>query len=339
MKVDGTITPDLANIGANAKRLEDEGYDGLWVGETAHEPFLQCLQAANATSTVEVGTSIAIAFARTPMTLAHIAFDLQRYSNGRFVLGLGSQIKPHIERRFSMPWSHPAPRMRELVLGIRAIWDTWQTGSPLNFEGEFYIHNLMTPFFSPPRLETKLPAIYLAGVGEVMTEVAGEVADGFFCHAFSTQRYLEDKTLPALERGAKRAGKSLADLAVCAPSFTAVGRDDAELAAAISGTKKQIAFYASTPAYRGVLDLHGWGHLQPELTVMSKQGKWDEMGPLISDEILHTFATVGNPTEVGTELARRFGKTTSRVSLYAAYESDPAIWPAVAAAARAAAPA
>jgi probable F420-dependent oxidoreductase len=218
MKVDTTITQDLAQVGPDTKRIEDEGYDGGWFGETRHDPFLVCLQASNATTTLEIGTSIAIAFARTPMTLANLSYDLQRYSNGRFTLGLGSQVKPHIERRFSMPWSHPAPRMREMVLAIRAIWDTWQNGTPLNFTGEFYTHTLMTPFFSPPPLETALPPIYLAGVGELMTEVAGEVADGFFFHPFTTVKYMQEKTLPALERGAQKAVPRSSPSAVIRPN-------------------------------------------------------------------------------------------------------------------------
>jgi probable F420-dependent oxidoreductase len=337
MKVDTTITQDLAAIGSETHRIEHEGYDGAWVGETSHDPFLIALQAANATSTLDIGTSIAIAFARTPMTLANVSFDLQRYTQGRFILGLGSQVKPHIERRFSMPWSHPAPRMRELVLGIRAIWDTWQNGTPLQFQGEFYTHTLMTPFFSPPPLAYPLPPIYLAGVGQFMTEVAGEVADGFFFHPFTTMKYMQEVTLPALQRGAEKAGKSLQDIQICGPAFAAVGRDTAELDAAIQGTKKQIAFYASTPAYRGVMDMHGWGDTQPELTRMSKQGQWDDMADLITDEMLDVFAVVGNPDEVGRGLGQRLGPVASRISLYANYESDPAIWPTVADAVRKAA--
>lgn len=334
MKVDTTLTQDLAQLASDARRIEAEGYDGAWFGETRHDPFLVSLRAADATTTLQLGTSIAIAFARTPMTLANVAYDLQRYSNGRFTLGLGSQVKPHIERRFSMPWSHPAPRMREMVLAIRAIWDTWQNGTPLHFEGEFYTHTLMTPFFSPPPLQTALPGIYLAGVGELMTEVAGEVADGFFFHPFTTVKYMQEKTFPALERGARKAGRALRDLEICGPAFVAVGRDQAELDTAISGTKKQIAFYASTPAYRGVLDLHGWGDKQPELTRMSKQGRWDEMADVITDEMLETFAVVGRPEEVGRGLGERLAPLASRISLYANYEIDPAIWPVVADAVR-----
>ncbi len=219
-------------------------------------------------------------------SLANVAFDLALYTNGRFVLGLGSQVKPHIERRFSMPWSHPAPRMREMVLAMRAIWDSWQHGRPLDFRGDFYTHPLMTPFFSPEPHEYGPPPVYLAGVGERMTEVAGEVCDGFSFHPFTTPRYLQAVTIPAMERGRAKAGLSLEGLVIAGPAFVAVGRNEAELATAVQGTKAQIAFYASTPAYRGVLDLHGWGDLQPELTRLTKEGRWSELGERIDDEMM-----------------------------------------------------
>ncbi len=296
MLVDSTLTKSITQTKDAAAAIEAAGYDGLWVGESRHEPFLQLLQAAEATERVTIGTAIAIAFARTPMTLANAAFDLARYSQGRFVLGLGSQVKPHIERRFSMPWSHPAARMRELVLALRAIWTAWQDGEKLDFRGDFYTHTLMTPFFSPEPHPYGPPPVYLAGVGPRMTEVAGEVCDGFFVHPFTTDRYVREVTLPALERGRAKAGKGDLDgFTVAGPAFTCVGRDEAELAVAIKGTKDQIAFYASTPAYRPVLDLHGWGDLQPELTRLSKEGRWSDMGDAIDDELLHAFAVVGEP--------------------------------------------
>jgi probable F420-dependent oxidoreductase len=335
MRIDASLTKDIARTREAAAAIEDAGYDGLWVGETKHEPFLQLLQAAEATERITVGSSIAIAFARTPMLLANAGYDLALYSRGRFVLGLGSQVKPHIERRFSMPWSQPAARMRELILAVRAIWACWHDGTPLDFRGDFYTHTLMTPFFSPDRHDWGPPPVYLAGVGERMTETAGEVADGFFFHAFTTDRYLREVTLPALLRGRAQAGHDdLAGFTLAGPAFACVGRDEAELAAAVEGTKAQIAFYASTPAYRPVLDLHGWGGLQPELTRLSKEGRWSEMGDAIDHEVLRAFAVVGEPEQVGRGLRDRWGDAASRITLYAPYAHDEGIWPAVVEAAR-----
>jgi probable F420-dependent oxidoreductase len=323
MQLDTALAAKPEQTAADARAAEAAGYDGVWVGETRHDPFLLALRAAEATRTVDVGTSVAIAFARSPMTLASTAFDLARASEGRFVLGLGSQVKAHVERRFSMPWSHPAARMRELVLALRAIWACWQDGVPLQFEGEFYRHTLMTPFFSPEPLVTGPPRVFLAGVGELMTEVAGEVGDGFFCHAFTTERYLREVSLPALERGARRAGRQdLSAVSVCTPAFVTVGRDDRELAGAVDATRRQVAFYASTPAYRAVLDLHGWGDLQPELTRLSKEGRWDEMPALVDDEVLHAFSVVGTPEEVARGVRAKYAGAADRLTFYTPYEVD-----------------
>jgi probable F420-dependent oxidoreductase len=332
MKVDGGIGSDLTKAGAEAKEREEAGYSGVWTAETAHDPFLPLVVAAEHTTDVELGTSIAVAFARNPMLLANLGYDLQAYSRGRFILGLGSQIKPHITKRFSMPWSHPAPRMRELILAIRAIWDCWLNGTKLEFRGEFYTHTLMTPFFSPNAADLAdigVPKIFLAGVGELMTEVAGEVCDGFICHGFTTERYLREVTLPALERGRAKVGKTLDGFEIAGPSFVVTGTDDAQMAAARTGTKQQIAFYGSTPAYRGVLELHGWGGLQDELNALSKQGRWAEMGDLIDDEILTTFAVVAEPEDVAPELHRRYGDAIQRISFYAPYRNDSERWQAI----------
>ena len=329
MKIDGGLPTQLDAVGAQAAELEAAGFSGAFSSETSHDPFLSILLAAERTESIELGTAIAVAFARSPMTLANTAWDLQAYSKGRFMLGLGSQIKPHITKRFSMPWSHPAARMRELILAIRAIWDTWLNGTPLQFRGEFYQHTLMTPFFAPDPADLDgfgVPKIFLAGVGELMTEVAGEVCDGFLCHGFTTERYLREVTLPALERGRAKAGKTLDGFEIVGPSFVVTGTDDEQLAAAATGTRQQIAFYGSTPAYRGVLEVHGWGGLQEELNALSKQGQWEQMGELIDDEILGTFAVVGAPEDVGPELHRRYGDVVDRISFYAPYRSDPDRW-------------
>lgn len=319
MFVDGGIGSDLAHAADDARRAEEEGYAAVWGSETAHDPFLPLALAAEHTTRLRLGTAIAVAFARSPMTTAATAWDLNAYSRGRFLLGLGSQVKPHIEKRFSMPWSHPAPRMREYVAALRAIWACWQDGTRLDFRGEFYRHTLMTPFFSPPRNEFGPPEVFVAAVGEAMTRVAGEVADGMLVHGFTTRRYLREVTLPAVEAGLAAAGRSRADFQLSYPVFVVTGDTDDEVAAASLGTRKQIAFYASTPAYRGVLDRHGWGGLQPALNTLARQGRWDEMADLVTDEVLEAFAVVGEPDEVPALITERVEGLVDRVSLYTPY--------------------
>ncbi|HEV7757412.1 MAG TPA: LLM class F420-dependent oxidoreductase [Acidimicrobiales bacterium] len=322
MKVDGGIAGGLDQAGALAAEQEGRGYDGIWSAETSHDPFFPLLLAAQTTEKIELGTGIAVAFARNPMNLAQISWDLQAASQGRFILGLGSQIQPHITKRFSMPWSQPAARMREMVLAIRAIWASWNDGTRLDFRGDFYTHTLMTPFFNPGPNPHGNARIFLAGVGPKMTEVAGEVCDGFLCHGFTTERYLHEVTLPALERGRQKVGKTLDGFEISGPMFLVTGRDEKELAAAAKGVRGQIAFYGSTPAYRPVLELHGWGDLQTELNGMSKEGRWGEMGDLIDDDMLGAFAVVGSPEEAARSLRERWGGTLSRLSFYAPYKIE-----------------
>jgi len=327
MKVDtGVMAPSLSDIGPRARELEELGYDGLLTAETGHDAFLPIALAAEHTETIELATGIAVAFARTPMVLAYTANDLQQMSKGRFSLGLGSQIKPHIEKRFSMPWSHPARRMREYILALQAIWSSWNDQTPLKFEGEFYKHTLMTPFFAPPPNPYGPPKVFLAAVGRLMTEVAGEVADGIIIHGFTTERYVKEVTMPAVERGLQKSGRERSAIQVSGPLFVVTGTTDEEIEAAKQGVKQQIAFYGSTPAYRGVLELHGWGDLQTELNALSKKGGWVEMGELIDDEILNTFAVVAEPEGVGAELKRRYGGVVDRCSFYAPYRTDPKRW-------------
>ena len=309
-----------------AKELEEVGYDGGLSAETNHDPFFPLLVAAEHTESLDLGTGIAVAFARSPMTLANIGYDLQAYSKGRFRLGLGSQIKAHIEKRFSMPWSHPAARMRELILAVRAIWDCWNQGTKLEFRGEFYRHTLMTPFFDPGPNPFGDPTIQLAAVGERMTEVAGEVADGVILHAFTTERYVREVTLPALERGFAKVGKTRADFEISGPMFVVSGTDDEELERAMRGTREQIAFYGSTPAYRGVLELHGWGDLQDELNRLSKRGEWQTMGDLITEDVLDAFAVVAAPEDVPAAMLARYDGIVDRLQFYAPYRSDPERW-------------
>jgi probable F420-dependent oxidoreductase len=323
------MAASLGEIAARAKDLEAFGYDGLLTAETSHDPFFPALVAAEHTDHIDIGTGIAVAFARNPMNLASIGYDLQLFSEGRFILGLGSQIKAHIEKRFSMPWSHPAARMREFILAMRAIWACWNDGEKLDFRGDFYRHTLMTPFFNPGPSPYGAPKVFLAAVGERMTEVAGEVADGIIIHGFTTERYVKEVTLPAIERGLARAGRARSEFQISGPLFVVTGTDEAAFEQAAQATRQQIAFYGSTPAYRGVLDLHGWGDLQTELNALSKQGEWVKMGSLIDDEILRTFAVVAEPEGVGAELQRRYGGVVDRCSFYAPYRSDPERWRAV----------
>ncbi len=330
MLVDGglgpTLSSDLDTFGAQAAELQAAGYNGIWTAETNHDPFFPLLLAAKSTTEVDLGTAIAVAFSRSPMTLAATANDLQAFSGGRFILGLGSQIKPHIEKRFSMPWSHPAPRMREFILALRAIWDCWNNGTRLDFRGDFYSHTLMTPFFNPGPNPFGPPKVFLAAVGEKMTEVAGEVCDGFICHAFTTERYLREVTLPSLQRGLEKSGRTLDDIEISGPAFVVTGRDEQALEQSKIGTKQQIAFYGSTPAYRGVLELHGWGHLHPQLNALSKAGEWEAMGDLIDDEVLDAFAVVAEPSNIAPAFTRRFGDVVDRLSFYAPYKSEPEVW-------------
>ncbi|HEX9969015.1 MAG TPA: LLM class F420-dependent oxidoreductase [Acidimicrobiales bacterium] len=324
MKIDGGIPTELRKAADAARAVEAAGYDGAWTAETNADPFLPLALAAEHTERIELGTGIAVAFARSPMTVAQTAHNLHAFSGGRFMLGLGSQIKPHIEKRFSMPWSHPAPRMREFILALRAIWDCWDNGTKLDFRGEFYQHTLMTPFFTPPPSQHGTPKVFLAAVGEKMTEVVGEVADGMLVHGFTTERYLREVTLPAIERGAGKAGRSRADVELSLPTFIVTGRDEAEVEAASEGVRKQIAFYGSTPAYRGVLELHGWGDLQTELNALSKRGEWQKMGDAVDDTVLDTFAVVGEPDAIPGLLRARFADLVDRVSFYIPYAVDEA---------------
>ncbi|MFC0081002.1 LLM class F420-dependent oxidoreductase [Aciditerrimonas ferrireducens] len=336
MLVDSGIGFDPKDPASVAKRAEADGYAGVWCPETGHDPFLPLALAAQHTERIQLGTGIAVAFARNPMTMAMVANDVQLYAKGRLLLGLGSQIKPHIEKRFSMPWSHPAPRMREFVQAMRAIWACWNEDAPLDFRGEFYTHRLMTPFFNPGPNPYGPPKVFLAAVGSLMTEVAGEVADGLLVHGFTTERYLREVTLPAFERGLARSGRTRQDVQVSYPAMVVTGQDEQQMAAAASAVRNQIAFYGSTPAYLPVLELHGWGELHRELNRLSKQGKWQEMGQAVDDEVLRTFAVVAEPDKVAGELLRRFGDVIDRMSFYAPYAFSDEGWRRIVAELRAA---
>jgi probable F420-dependent oxidoreductase len=335
VKVDVKLTwsddgkQSLSGFTELGRHAEAEGYDGLWSAESAHDPFLPLVAAAQATSTMQLGTAIAVAFARNPMSLAYTAYDLQTLTGGRFLLGLGSQIRPHIERRFGMPWSRPAARMREFVEAMRAIWAAWATGDRLDFQGDFYTHTLMTPFFAPPPSPFGPPAVYLAAVGDHMTEVAGAACDGLLPHPFTTAQYLRDRTLPAVERGLGSSGRSMEKFSIGLSGLVASGRTEEDMKRATRAVKEQIAFYGSTPAYRAVLELHGWGDLGPALNTLSRsdaQDRWKRMGDLIDDEMLDAFAIVAEPDRVGAAITERFGDIVDRFNFYAPYPHDPVLW-------------
>lgn len=323
------LSTGIDDVGDTACQLEARGYAGVWASEADHDPFLPLLTAGLATGRLQVGTAIAVAFARSPMTLAMTAHDLQRYTRGRFVLGLGSQVRPHVERRFSMPWSPPVERMREYVAALRAIWAAWQDGTPLRFRGEHYRHTLMTPMFSPPAHEWGAPPVHLAAVGPGMTRLAGEIADGLLAHGFTTARYLRERTLPLLAEGLAAAGRSRTEVTVSMPGFVVTGRTAAERMAAAAAVRATIAFYGSTPAYRPVLELHGWESLADELHALSvgrREDRWTAMRDLVDDEVLGTFAVVGEPDEVGPAVRARFDGLVDRFSVYASYPAPLDLW-------------
>ncbi len=316
MRVDAALeTTHLMKVPEIARDLESLGYDGVYTFEGPHEPFMPLLLAAEHTTSLQLTTAVAIAFARNPMTLANIAYDLQLASQGRMTLGLGSQIKPHIEKRFSMEWSRPAARMREMVQAIQAIFASWNDEVPLDFRGEFYRHTLMTPMFNPGPCEWGPPPIVLAGVGPKMTAVAGEVADGFMIHPFSTEKFMRETTLPALAAGLATRGRTLADFEISLPAMVAVGNSDGEIEQAREAFRMRLAFYGSTPAYRVVLEPHGWGEVQTELNRLSKTGGWGEMNSLITDEMLDAFVTCGTPHTIANALQTRYAGIVDRVSV------------------------
>ncbi len=308
------------------RELEEIGYDGGFSFEAKHDPFLPLALAAEHTSTLRLGTAIAIAFARNPMNLANLGSGLQAISEGRFVLGLGSQVRPHIEKRFSSVWSKPARRLREIVLAIRAIWDCWEGGAPLDFRGEFYNHTIMIPAFDPGPNPFGPPPILMAGFGPRMTEGAGEVGDGFIAHPFNSRKSLLENTLPALERGFALASRSRESFEIVCATLVVTAEGEEEFERVRVAAKKQLAFYGSTPAYRPTLDCHGWGELHLELNRLSKAGRWDDMTGLITDEVLETIAVVGPRAEIAGALEKRLEGIADGVSLTHNRAPDPTHW-------------
>ena len=325
------FSQDLARMPAVAHAAEELGFDGLWTAETAHNPFLPLALAAEHTRRLSLGTGIAVAFPRSPTVLAHIAWDLQNASGGRFSLGLGSQVKAHNERRFSVPWEPPGPRLREVVQALRAIWDCWQGGTPLDFRGRSYRFDLMTPFFNPGPIEHPRIPIYLAGVNPQMCRIAGEIADGLHVHSFHSARYLRECVHPAVQEGLKRGGRSRADFTFRASTMVVLGDSEEELRRNARAVKKQIAFYASTRTYQAVLAVHGLDDLVPRLHAKSLAGDWEGMADLISDETLDLFAVSGSFATIGERIRERYRGLYDRTQLYPSFQPslDDPRWPAV----------
>jgi probable F420-dependent oxidoreductase len=324
MRVDLSLPEaELADVRAVAEAADRIGAAGLFVPEARHDPFLVTTVAAEHSRDIEIGTSVAIAFARNPMNTAQLADDLQRFSHGRFVLGLGTQIRPHITRRFSMPWERPVGRLREYVLALRAIWASWHTDAPLDFTGEHYTHTLMPPVFNPGPTPYGPPRVWVAAVGAQLGAVAGEVGDGLITHPLTTPRYLEEVLRPAIERGRAAAGEPATSFEIAGMAMVATGADDATLAAAIERVRLQVAFYGSTPAYAPILELHGWSDLQPELRKLTRENRWAEMAALVTDDLLELLAVVGPPNRVGEQLRARYARGWDRVSIDVHRPLDP----------------
>lgn len=329
MKLDSGIFLEATELPEAAAAIEAIGFDGVYTLEGPNDPFVSAAVAAMSTKDVTIMTSIAVAFARNPMNLAYLGNDLQNLSKGRFILGLGTQVKSHVEHRFSMPWGKPVTRMRDMVLAIRAIWNSWQTGERLHYEGEYYHHTLMVPTFMPKPNPYGSPKIYLAGVGPKMTQMVGEIADGYFVHPFGSKKSLDELTMPSLQAGFEKAGRDGKDFNIAAQIMTATGLDSQQMDEAIASARNQIAFYGSTPAYLPVLDVHGWGDMHLEWKQMVRENRWADMAASVNDDMLHAFATVGTPKEVAKQIVDRSEGRLDRVSPVV-YKSDTKILAALA---------
>ncbi len=312
MKIDASAASNMSNIGSHARQLERLGYDGLRVAELNHEPFMPLALAASQTSTIELVTSVAVAFARNPMSLAIQAHDLNAFSRGRFLMGIGSQVKPHITRRFSMPWHKAARQMREFIEAMNAIFDCWYEGKTLEYVGEYYQHTLMPKTFTPQNIEFGRPKVLLSATGPLMTKVAAELADGMIMHPFSSEKYMSEVSMPAIQEGLRRSGRTLDDFIIDYAPMIATGTTEEELNTSIAVVRDRIAFYGCTVAYKPVLDIHGWGELQDELIVLNRQHKTKQMSDLITDDMVRTIAIVGEPLEVIESMRDRLAGVVGR---------------------------
>jgi probable F420-dependent oxidoreductase len=318
MRVYATVPQhDLRQVGAAARQAEAEGYDGIVAMENKHDPFLALAVAGAATERIELHTGVAIAFARTPMAVANVGWDLAGSTGGRFVVGLGSQVRAHNERRFSVPWTPPAPRMREYVQILRAIWQCWKSGEKPGFEGAYYRFTLTTPNFSPEPIAAAPPAVMIAAVGPAMLKVAAEECDGVKLHGFCTRKYLTEDIMPRLEAGLAKAGRARSQYEISGGGFLATGPDDAAVARRFEWVRQRVAFYGSTPAYYPVLAAHGLEDLGHKLNALTRQGKWHEMAAEVSDEVAHLFAAVGRHDQIVKAIETRFGGLVDALTLRA----------------------
>ena len=319
MKFDATLSVDtqsLHKIPQIVRAAEALGFDGLWTPETQHNAFLPLALAAEHTERLLLGTAVAIAFARSPMVIAQAAWDMQALARGRFVLGLGTQVKAHIERRYGMEWGQPVARLREYIVALRSIWASWQTGARLNFEGQFYRHTLMTPFFNPGPIADPAIPIYIAGVNEALARLAGEACDGFHAHPFHTAKYLNEVVRPQVAAGAEAAGRTLADVTLVSAVFVVSGPNEAAIQAMKALAREQLAFYASTPSYRVVLAAHGWDDIGEQLSRLAAAKRWADMGALVSDDMIDAFAVVAPFDQLGAALRARYEGVLDRISPY-----------------------
>lgn len=317
MKLDtGLLVSNLNDVPVHAKAAEELGFDALWSAEASHDPFLPLLIAAEHTERIKLGTAIAVAFPRSPMVLAQIGWDLQAFSHGRFILGLGTQVKGHNERRFGVRWEHPGPKLREMILVIRAIWDCWQNGSRPSFTGKFYNFTLMTPFFNPGPIEHPNIPIYIAGVNEYMCQLAGELCDGFHIHPFHSLRYLDEVVYPNVEKGLAKGGRRREQIAMSTTAFVITGANEAEIEAAKAPVRQQISFYASTRTYKRVLDVHGWGDVCLRLNEKAAKGDWAGMAGEITDEMLDVYAVSGTYDVIAERVKEKYRNYLDRVAFY-----------------------
>lgn len=317
MKLDALVFPGpLKNFPTTAHHLETLGFDTLWTLETQHNPFFPLILSAEHTHTMKLGTSIAVAFPRSPMVMAHLAWDLQEFSSGRFILGLGTQVRGHIERRFSVPWDSPGPRLREVILALRAIWDCWQNGSPLEFQGKFYSFTLMTPFFNPGPITHPEVPIFIAGVNPYMCRLAGELCQGMHIHPLHSVKFIREAIVPKIQEGADKAGRDFREVVLSTAAFVATGSGTEAVNKAKEKVRTQIAFYSSTRNYFPVLEMHGWGETARALQKKSIAGDWDGMSREITDEMLDEFAIIGTYSELANKIKKKYDGVVDRLSLY-----------------------